>query len=423
MAKLPPINLPSKSIPQVEQYKDDDEFEDSLNQSISEQISEEIESNSAEDSIEKPKQEIDLEKKRRLFGLEAIDIESKTLSRFDENLDLLLSGENIAQHFKLDETNENNDDGRDVNDIVTETSKPQKISENVASNENQSDEKNMSGDRSVGDSNASKKNSISKSQTISKSHSHSNDDHKTDDENDVILINDQEISIHSLKKQQTENSADATGVTAQNTFSDLSDLLVEEVNSNIKEQKTSTEKENSIESEKETNRTSEGQVLTNGDSVTDKNLNEFLPSESTEDKQNKMKEIVNEAVSNIPIDDKLKSQRLDSFTTSDSDRPASSGITEVNKTLLKGLAIDRQFEDELNINLMHMQNKIAELQNIASGKYTLPMAYQLPLDTQSLPIKDDRDPPSGRESTSILTNSTEYRTFQEEYLRVSNCFA
>lgn len=411
MAKLPPIALPTRSIPQVEHEKDEDEFEDSLNLSISEQISEEIESHSAEDSIEKPKEQVDLERKRRLFNLAADDADNPTLSRFDENLDLLLSGENIAQHFKSDETNEDDDgDGRDVNDVVTEASEPRR-SENVASNESRGDEKSASGERSVGEANASEKNSSTKSQTISKSH-HSNDQ-RNDEENDVILINDREISIHSLKRQQTENSAEPSAA-AQNTFSDVSELLAEEVHSQSKERKPSSGRV-SVSSGEQTD-ASQGssgeQVLTNGGS------DNVEGEETSEDKEKEMKEIVSEAVGSLPIEQKPRPQRTGSFATSDSERPASSGITEVNKSLLQGLAIDRQFQDELNVNLAHMQNKIAELQNIAAGKYALPAGLHLTLDTQSLPAREDL--PSGREPTSILTNSTEYRTFQDEYLRVSD---
>lgn len=414
MAKLPPIVLPTGSIPQVEHEKEEDEFEDSLNLSISEQISEEIESHSAEDSIEKPKERLDLERKRRLFNLGDNDTDP-ALSRFDDNLDLLLSAENIAQHFKLDETNENDGgDGRDVNDVVTDASEPLR-SENVASNESRCDEKSASGERSVGEANASEKSSSTKSQTISKSH-HSNDQ-GNDEENDVILINDREISIHSLKRQQTENSADPSGA-AQNTFSDVSDLLAEEVQSQSKEGKPSSERipVSSGEHTEASQGTSGEQVLTNGDS--DKVEAVSAGEETSEEKEKEMKGIVNEAVGNLPIEQKPRPHRIDSFATSDSERPASSGITEVNKSLLQGLAIDREFQDELNVNLVHMQNKIAELQNIAAGKYTLPSGLHLNLDTQSLPARED--PPSGREPTSILTNSTEYRTFQEEYLRVSH---
>lgn len=411
--------------------QDDDEFEDSLNISISEQISEEIEDESnitsAEDSIEKSKRDFVLSKQRQLFNIGNDDAEpgaELVFSKFDiDNDATLLSGDNIAQHFKVDDSGRPDEPAEKQNTeidasgvCVSQHSLSLKITEEKSSEVEAAD------NDSVG---------------VASSAIPSDDDQEeigggdndgaaavvttSGDENDVILINDHEISIYTLKKQQTQqtpsHSASDPNVSAnQNTSSNISDLMNENSASQGKEEiqlKSLSQSEDDVpeaEAAKSTVRNMSASIVE-------------MEIETFEEKQQEMEEIINEAVDKLPIDKSLGPTQsaavANSATTTDSEQPVSSAVTEINYENQ-----NRLFENEVDVNLLHMQNKIRELQNIASGKYHLDTVLNLPSEIQGgsssrrASLKDF--PQSGRESTSITTNSTEYKTFQEEYLQVGS---
>lgn len=455
MAKLPPIVQSRLASTTNELERDEDEFEDSLNVSISEQISEEIdETNSAEDSIDKSKPQIDVEKRKKLFNLDSdegneddddVAVEtanrSSTYSKFDENLDALLSGENIAQHFRVVDDEKSDEkrsedvdigaDGRTVDeDVNVDSEAMEKQSENISETKivkrNDDNDGDDDAEQSVGASEINAK--ISASNERSRN-SLSVDGNGGREENDVILINDHEISIHSLKRQQTQRSTEPS-VTNQNTISDVSELLPEEKTQKSSENRSEQNSRRcSVERDASENLLSQQKSESKiGESDKSESLTEKI-DEKSDEKVDEMKEIIGEAINKLPLDRPeiiLHSQRLNSATTTAaSERQSSSDVTEINRAII-GLPIDRQLQDELDINLLHLQNRIVELRNITTGKYTLTSSLNLQLDSPSRrdSLKDGRDsvrdyPQSGRDSTSITTNSTEYKTFQEEYLRVS----
>lgn len=434
MDNINPIAAQSDRKPSSSEHdkQEDDEFEDSLNISISEQISEEIEDNSnitsAEDSIEQSKRDLALSKRRQLFNIGNDDEgpaepgDELVYSKFDiDNDAALLSGVNIAQHFKVDdsgpavEPTEKQNTEIDVSGVsVSQHSLSLKITEEKSS------EVEAAENDSVGDA-----------QSAIPSNADQEEEGEGDgaaavvatsaDENDVILINDHEISICTLKKLQTEqtpthSASDPNVSTNQNTTSDISDLLNENSPSQNKEEIQVKSLSQSEDDLPETG-AAKSNVVTNSASIVEMEVETF------EEKQQEMKEIINEAVDKLPIGRSLGLAQSatvgNSATTTDSEPPASSAVTEINYE-----NNNRLFEKELDVNLLHMQNKIQELQSIAAGKYHLNTVLNLPTEIQcgSSSRRDSlKDfPQSGRESTSITTNSTEYKTFQEEYLQVSS---
>lgn len=434
MANINPIAAQSDQNPSSNDNDkpDDDEFEDSLNISISEHISEEIENydsniTSAEDSIEKSKRDFVLSKRRQLFDIGNDDEghknrpgEGLTSSKFDiDNDAALLSGDNIAQHFKVDDSRPGNEpsERQGVEVHASEHSLSPKITEEksneVEAAENDSVDHSQSDTQSNGDQKEiGGKDSEGATAAVAAS----------GDENDVILINDHEISIHTLKKLQTQqassHSASDPNVSAnQNTSSDISDLLHENSTSQKKDEieVKSVSRSDDDRSEPEAARSA----------VANQSASIWMGFETVEEKQQEMKEIIDGAIGKLPIDKTLTPAPLvtvaNSATTTDSEQPASSAVTEINYE-----NNNRLFESELDANLIHIQNKIRELQNIAAGKYHLNTILNTSADIQggSSSRRDSlKDfPQSGRESTSITTNSTEYKTFQEEYLQVSSVF-
>lgn len=461
---------------------DDDVFEDSLNVSISEHISEEIESNEAEDSIDKPAFQIEqkfLEKKRKLFNFDDSDKSDaagsdgiRKFTKFDTNddddkFDELLSGENIAKHFMVE--SETIASQPNVNERV------QSASLYIANCDNT---KINATDDSAASNNQTKTN-VSKSQrgsdekVATKSSSGLDNDQNI---NDVILINDHEISITSLKqlqKQQSHNDTDrsAANQTNQNTTSDISDLLNED-----KEQKTNDDiSMASVNDSRPTSSKREGdksEERNEHSSNSMRSREEFESShdndekmeiaetiqkckpvsiespvelsvivevsvaeamstnrnlvESNSDKKDEIRKVLNEAIDKLPLEKENRPPNLlDELLSVDSKYLNSSqNSTTTDGTVYNAFAktaipfdLDPNFESELNLNLIHMQNKIKELQNLSTGKYS---ALDLPISGRRDSLKDSlKDfPQSGRESTSMTTNSTEYRPFQDEYFRV-----
>lgn len=430
MANINPIAAQSDRNPSSRDNakQDDDEFEDSLNVSISEHISEEIENDdsnltSAEDSIEKSKRDFVLSKQRQLFSIGNDDEEtarpggSAAFSKFDIDSDaVLLSGENIAQHFRVGDSEPANEPSEKQNTDIDASghSLSLKITEEKSSEVDAAENDSLEIEQSAIQSHADR-------EGISEEEEEDSDGAAagaeavaaaaaSGEENDVILINDHEISLYTLKKLQTQqtfshSASNPNGSTNQNTTSDISDLLNENSASQKKDEVKSVSQADDNRSEPEVAKSAVAiDRIVTGEEI-----------ETVEEKQQEMKEIINKAVDKLPIDKTLALTVADSATTTDSEQPVSSVATEINYA-----NNNRQFESELDINLIHMQNKIRELQNIASGKYHLDAV--LPLETHggSSSRRDSlKDfPQSGRESTSITTNSTEYKTFQDEYLHV-----
>lgn len=508
MANLSPLTSqsPSKENDSIEDgsaqrkaVKSEDDFEDSLNVSISEHISEEIDSNAissaVEDSIEKPAQhfnEFMTEKKRKLFDFDdsdrsdAIDNDGiRMFSKFDPiHLDDSLTGDNIAKHFVVEQL-ETSTHRSSVNEPVASCS--------IAQPRTKCDELKIA-DVNEGAANPSTTNVSTTSKPIDEmqqskdsSHldelTHQNDSNKSvsaDDEKcdvgklDVILINDHEISIHSLKELQRQRSrSDIANQTNQNTTSDISDLQNEE---NAKDQRSIddlsineiSEKvdSRSVEvevdrskstSDKTSNPKSEDQSedqqeeSSNSDdnvkkckpmdedslpelsvieevSATEEQSNHHNLVESSAEKKSEIRNIIDETVNKLPLDKENRPIIDDLLSFGSKQLTSSQNSTTTDGTVYTAFAkptdsnvILANFEDELNLNLMHMQNKIKELHNINVGKYTasffdFPLVSSSRRDSLRDSLKDF--PQSGRESTSITTNSTEYRPFQDEYNRV-----
>lgn len=510
MANLSPLTSqsPSKENDSIDDgsaqrraAKSEDDFEDSLNVSISEQISEEIESHNnssaIEDSIEKPAQRFDQlmsEKKRKLFDFddsdrsEAVDNDGiRMFSKFDPNhLDESLAGDNIAKHFVVEP--ETSTHRGSVNEPVASSSIAQQ-------HRTESDAKLKIADANEGAVHPSTTNVSTTSKPIdemqqSKDSSHldelqhqsdshksvSGDGDKSDEKHDVILINDHEISIHSLKELQRQISrSDIANQTNQNTISDISDLQNED---NAKDQRSIDDLSINETSDKVESHSAEGEVersksssdkvsnsksedqsdeqqeeSTNSDekikkcqpmdedslpalsvieevsATEEEQLGHHNLAESNSEKRTEMQKILEEAVYKLPLDKENRPPIDDLLSIGSKQLTSSQNSTTTDGTVYTAFArtsdvnvIPANFEDELNLNLLHMQNKIKELHNINSGKYSAsffdyPLVSSSRRDSLRDSLKDF--PQSGRDSTSITTNSTEYRPFQDEYNRVS----
>lgn len=503
MANLTPLvsQSPSKENDSIEEGSaqrravkshDEDDFEDSLNNvSISEHISEEIESNSAvEDSIEKSAQRFDqlvADKKRKLFDFgdsdksEGVDSDGmRKFSKFDvENLlDESLSGDNIAKHFMVDVV-ETSTQRNSVNERTERVSQHTKSNELKIADINEgaatvSQTTNVS--THIDEMQKSKdKSELVELVHLSDSHKSGSDSRKSDGKNDVILINDQEISIHSLKELQEQRSRSDIEP-YQNTTSDISDLQNED---NAKEQRSiedlsgvsinestsakieSEEIERSKSTSDKVSRSkSESQTEKNeDDSKSDENIKKCKPMdedllpelsvieevsaadelsiesrhniESVNDKKSEMQKIIVDAVNKLPLDKENRPPNLydDLLSVGSKHLTSSQNSTLTEGTVYNTLAkLDSNltaahFADELNLNLIHIENKIKELHNINAGKY-LANPFELSMFSSSRRNSLIQDfPQSGRDSSSITTNSTEYRPFQDEYFRVSRKFS
>lgn len=78
------------------------------------------------------------------------------------------------------------------------------------------------------------------------------------------------------------------------------------------------------------------------------------------------------------------------------------------------------FDSVVSLNMLQiMESKVKELEEIVAGKDVCLAALNMQLDSRRNSIKDV--PPSARDSYSLATVSTEYRTYQDEYVnRVSS---
>lgn len=460
--------------------RDDVDFEDSLNVSISEHISEEIESmnNSSvvEDSIENPAHRFDqlmIDKKRKLFDFDDSDKSEaansdgiRKFSKFDAtNLDESLAGDNIAKHFLVE---------------FETSAQRSSVNERHPSNISQctkSDELKIA-NADEGAANSSKTNASNKSDEMQKSKDYSNlvelvkqSDAKksknTDEKNDVILINDQEISINSLKELQKQRSQSdgESNVPNQNTTSDFSDLQNEDI---AKEQRSiddlsavsineSSDKAESHSSEVDQSKStsikasqsksdSQSDKIEESTTTVDENIQKCRPieddmlpelsvieevsaadeqsshrvpiDESSTDKKTEMRKIITEAVENLPLANENRPPNLnDDVLSVDSKYLNSSQSNTTGFTIYNTLA---NFEEEFKLNYNQFQNNIEELkmQNLYIGR-NLTTPFELPTSINSRRDSLKDFPQSGRESFSITTNSTEYQQFQEEYNTVS----
>lgn len=78
------------------------------------------------------------------------------------------------------------------------------------------------------------------------------------------------------------------------------------------------------------------------------------------------------------------------------------------------------FDSVVSLNMLQlMENKVKELEEIVAGKDVCLAALNMQLDSRRNSIKDV--PPSARDSYSLATVSTEYRTYQDEYTNRVSC--
>lgn len=75
------------------------------------------------------------------------------------------------------------------------------------------------------------------------------------------------------------------------------------------------------------------------------------------------------------------------------------------------------FDSVVSLNMLEqMENKVKELQDIVQGKDLCLAALNMQLESFSRRDSLRELPPSGRDSCSLATSSTEYRTYQDEYV-------
>lgn len=237
MAHLPPLSSSTGTAP-AKPNTDDDIDEDSLAESISEHIEIESGDEDGASSNSKAINAINQNKRRQLFGIDDEDIAPR-FGFHNDNLDNLLSGDNIAQHFKVDDINANDEsDADEEEDAHDDKENTDEGGENVAVDTHQRSDisigsKNSSNPKldekvTVGGAESLRTDSIRRAEAGGSS-ADGGEDHSQKgaelQDDDVILINDNEISIKSLKNQQTgEISATQSN---QNTTSDVSDLVNE----------------------------------------------------------------------------------------------------------------------------------------------------------------------------------------------------
>lgn len=519
------MERPKSSINPNASKESDDIEEDSLNISISEHISEEIESNNnlsigSDDSITDDNKEarfdklLMTDKKRKLFDIDSDEEEdgrgtagdakktdfSTRFSNFgisNENLDTLLSGDNIAQHFKDADTNTTDEDkhekiekfSKDDDENIkshTKNSFNPKLDENSMNDgANASAAVSGSSIRHISHSKSDNSGISAKSRGVSENVvNEASVSKRSKLQDDVILINDHEISINSLKSLQEQP-------VEQNTASDVSELVNEE---NVSSTKGDSELHNSNSgsgkrstgakpTDSGTNEISNNKHDIHSGGSTPKlfsrnqsiseifSINEELDFNQSEEnlleKKGEMRKILNEAIEKLPIDSKNSVSRINSDsiqTVRDNSQDKElilienngSQVTELSRceknqnrmgstpsivteqinVILKPLAMaknevetvsssatetkfDPIFEKELNINLNQIQNRIRELQDLTAGKLNISAMGNSPFDSESRRDSLKDLPQSGRESSSIITNCTEYKTFQEEYFKVN----
>lgn len=478
-------NVAAAAQQKLDKKRDEDDFEDSLNVSISEHISEEIESSAVEDSIEKPAPRFDrlaAEKKRKLFDFDDSDqsdgIDKGGIQMFT-NLDESLSGDDIAKHFMVE--TKTNQPHTDVNEPVRDVSQRTKCDELKIADGNK------------GAANPTKTNAATSSKGIDEQKEskdisnlvafvHQSDTHKSasdgnsNGKTDVILINDHEISIHSLKELQRQRSRSdidqqSISQTNQNTTSEISDLQIED---NAKEQRsiddlsinessgkveshsddididrsksssdkmTQSKSASQSEQHEETSKSEENIQKckpVEEDSLPELSVIEEVSAadelssrqnlvENSVDKKNAIRKIIDNVVEKLPLNKEHRPQCDDVLSMDSKNLNSTQSSTVTDGTVYNVFTkvpdlITASFIDEVSLNLLHMQNKMKELQNINAGKYSASF-FDLPSSRRNSLRDSLKDfPQSGRDSSSITTNSTEYRPFPDEYSRVSKLF-
>lgn len=486
MATLSPVSSHSASKDSIDDRSTqrktkghtDDQFEDSLNASISEHISEEIESinssSAVEDSIEKRFDQLVAEKKRKLFDFDSDKSDAVNndgnFSKF--GLDESLSGDNIAKHFRVEAETSTQ---RRVNEPVTSASHGTKTDELKIADVDEGAAKPTDVSTS---SKANYEMQPAKDSSNSVKSMHQSDAHsKNDDKNDVILINDHEISINSLKELQRQRSrSDVDAANAnQNTTSDISDLQNEE---NAKEQRSiddlsasinessakveghsadrsssmnqsksqsQSEPKSDSQSEQAEESAKSDEIMQKckpieGDSPPELSVIEEVSAaqersservERSSDKKSAIRDIIDEAINKLPLDKENRPPNLsdDLFSVDSKHVTSSQNSTITDGTVYNALTkvphpsvTLSNFEEELNLNLLRLESRIKEMNsNLGHGKFSignidLPLISSSRRDSRRESLMDLAQ--SARDSSSLTTNSTEYRTFQDDYFQV-----
>lgn len=485
----------------VPKNRDEDEFEDSLNISISEHISEEIELNSAvDDSIEKPASlhfdKLVSEKKRKLFDFndsdKSDDVDSDGMRKFtkfdvDNILNDSLSGDNIAKHFMIEtETNTQQNSVNEPNHTVSQRTKSDELKIADVNDGAEKTSKTNAATTQCDNTQKSNENSnVVELVHLSDSHKSNSNFRKSEDKNDVILINDHEISIHSLKELQRQRSHLDIELSNANTTSDISDLQIEDnatkgqrsmddltgetINDSLakvelddiettdsksisnevcrSKSESKSERKSESHSKSEVQSKSESQCEKNDksgkndeikkcqqikeDSLPDLSVIEEVSATDEKssrhhhmpnkiEKKNEIQKIIEEVVNKLPLDKENRPPNFyDDLLSVGSKHLTSSQNSTVTDGTVYNVYNAANLNDELNLNLIHLGNKIKELKNINCGMYSVG-----PFDHSLLISSSRRDslkefPHSGRDSSSITTNTTEYRPFQDEFSRVS----
>lgn len=447
----------------------EDEYEDSLNVSISEHISEDIESNNnisnaTEDSIDKPYQQFDrsvVDKKRQLFAFDDSDKSdavgnerSPTFARF--RIDEDLSGDNIARHFLAESSH-----SEQVQATEGEKSAEKSGEKSNPKNSPKSSHKsNENSGKTAGPSTSPKESEKPKDS----SGRHQAGDGKLSHSKDVILINDHEISIDSLKQQQQQQKRKSDSDQA-NTTSDISDLMNED---NAKESRSmedvaassaheAGQSDNSAKPESDHSKSDSDKIDDENEQEDDiEQTNEYddivqkcRPMEtdsiaelsvidevsrddessgrqriveSNSDKQNVMRQIIDDTVQRLPIDKENRAPNLrDELPSIESKYLASSpNSTTTDGTVYNAFGrsdVNISMSNELSHYLTNIESKIKELHSVDLARLLGNDASNSRRDSLKDSLKDL--PQSSREAISITTTSTEYRPFQDEYFRVS----
>lgn len=524
---------------------DDTMDDDSVVESISEHI--EIGSDASDvDDEDEPfgddgREHMDrdhLNKRRQLFGIDDENMSSK-FGMNNDSLDRLLSGDNIAQHFKIENDIDGSNDITGSHDVHLPDVASKNSSRITTNASDMTDE--LHGAATGWDDNMGG-GAAAAATTSTRTNQDDRRSEKSPDDDDVILINDNEISIKSLKNLQTKS---ATRESSANTSSEVSDFMIENNESlsvrdieldDSENVERSDERANSASQSRETSdyartksndlshhsaSSSDNVVVKNiineaidklpisieqqSDQMTDRSHDGVIDDEDTgdtdeADRRGAVNVIINEAIDSLPIkqctrisrdslseiaeDDEemtieileMNVDQLDAIAIQHTDdaqlaeeppqmirinmqqsstRAMDEPTAAANPTMISMISVDeashitltnaancgpttpqRQqlqsgasafFADEINVNLMHMQNKIKELHDMAAGKYNCMIPSTSTFGVSSVgdvfsnsrrdSLKDQ--PQSARDSTSITTNSTEYRTFQDEYFNLN----
>lgn len=160
-------------------------------------------------------------RKRHLFDIDQDVPNSSSFNIDDEHLDELLAGENIAKHFQISEK----DDEKEK--IYEADKEEQAIGGQVEESLKVQSDQDSAEPEICDEKEAKKLSSASDSMHKSlQSKKGNNDKDISPFKDDIILLNNEKVSLDSLKKQmKNEDLSDATN---QNTTNDVSDILIDD---------------------------------------------------------------------------------------------------------------------------------------------------------------------------------------------------